>query len=245
MYSLRWPYWEELDLYHPRWNLRDLQVAEERYARFCSKSALTAQLPRWNPIYAPLSGISGVATCKMTLRVIRSVLFYAISRDKPSESRAPETVLILALHLLFLALDICSQLRESSTLSVFATEVADASSYDYGEPSLLSLLVILKKLHKRDGVSLLDVGSCDLSSLIESLLKKFAELNHSCMVKLQQLAPELVNHMAQSALKSDIGSSRGGSDGEKHKAKARQRQAAIMVGCKAEWHIASSVNCLV
>ncbi|KAK4766943.1 hypothetical protein SAY86_014694 [Trapa natans] len=245
MYSLKQPYWKELDLYHLCWNPRDLQVAEERYARFCSFSALTTQLPRWTPIYAPLSRISGVATCKMTLQLIRSVLFYAILNDKPSESRAPESVLVPALHLLSLALDICFQLRESGTsmfyggnslpIVTFATEeVAHQSSYGFGELSLLSLLVILKKFHNHDGEHLLDVGSVDLLSLTESLLKKFAELDSSCMVKLQQLAPELVNHMAQSALDIGLGISRAGSDCKKHKAKAQERQDAIMAKMRAE-----------
>ncbi|XP_031396412.1 E3 ubiquitin-protein ligase PRT6 [Punica granatum] len=245
MYSLRWPYWKELDLYHPRWNSRDLQVAEERYARFCSVSAVTAQLPRWTPIYAPLSRIAGVATCKMILQIIRAVLFYAVLNDKPSESRAPDTVLIPALHLFSLALDICFQLRESNKLLsyvgdslpilAFATEeVADGLAYGFGELSLLSLLVMLKKLHKRDGESLADAGSCDLSSLVENLLKKCAELDSSCMTKLQQLAPELVNQLSQSALNIDMGSSGSASDGEKRKAKARQRQAAIMAKMRAE-----------
>ncbi|KAJ0566828.1 putative carboxypeptidase U [Helianthus annuus] len=58
MYQLRLQYWKELDLYHPRWNSRDLQVAEERYMRFCNVSALTNQFPKWSKIYPPLNGFS-------------------------------------------------------------------------------------------------------------------------------------------------------------------------------------------
>lgn len=179
----------------------------------------------------------------MTLQVIRAVLFHAVFNDRPSESRAPDTVLIPALHMLSLSLDVCSQLRESNTISfnsgnslpvlAFATEeVDDGLTHGFGELNLLSLLVMLKKLHKRGG-GLLDVGSCDLSSLIESLLKKCAELDSRCMAKLQQLAPEFINNMAQSPSNIHAVSSRLGSDGEKYKAKARERQAAIMVGCEA------------
>src|ERR1044072_4873909 len=100
MYSLRWPYWKELDLYHPRWNSKDLQVAEERYLRFCSVSALTTQLPRWTKIYPPLKEIARIATCKVVLQIIRAVLFYAVVTFKSAESRAPDGVLLPALHLL-------------------------------------------------------------------------------------------------------------------------------------------------
>ncbi|XP_058099239.1 E3 ubiquitin-protein ligase PRT6-like isoform X1 [Magnolia sinica] len=106
-YSLRKSYWKELDLYHPRWNSRDLQVAEERYLRFCKVSALTIQLPQWTKIFYPLSTISNIATSKAVLKIVRTVLFYAVFTDNSSVSRAPDGVLLTALHLLSLALDIC------------------------------------------------------------------------------------------------------------------------------------------
>ncbi|KAK4749367.1 hypothetical protein SAY87_026816 [Trapa incisa] len=244
-YSLRSPYWKELDLYHPHWNLRDLQLSEERYVRFCNESPLTAQLPRWTSIYEPMARVSGVATCRMTLEIIRAVLFHAVLNDKPSESRAPDTVLILALHFLSLSLDVCFQMRASNPISfnigdslpilALAIEVVDDGlACGFGEMSLLSVLVMLKKLHKRDGGSVLDVGSCDLSSLIESILKNFAELDSRCMAKLQKLAPELVNNVAQSPSNIHAASSRLLSDDEKRKAKARERQAAIMAKMRAE-----------
>ncbi|KAK4749368.1 hypothetical protein SAY87_026817 [Trapa incisa] len=88
---------------------------------------------------------------------------------------------------------------------------------------------MLKKLHKREGGSLLDVGSCVLSSLIQSILKNFAELDSRCMTKLQKLAPELVNNVVQSPSNIHAASSRLVSDDEKCKAKAQERQAAIMI----------------
>jgi hypothetical protein len=149
MYSLRWTYWKELDLYHPRWNSRDLQVAEERYFRFCSVSALTSQLPRWTKIYPPLKEVAKVATCKVVLQIIRAVVFYAVFTDKWAESRAPHGVLLIALHLLSLALDICYQQRESSDQSCSSTgdvvpilaysveEIWEGLNYGAGETKLV------------------------------------------------------------------------------------------------------------
>ncbi|KAI3442939.1 E3 ubiquitin-protein ligase [Psidium guajava] len=245
-YSLRWPCWKELDLYHPHWNSRELQLAEERYARFCSVSALTAQLPRWTSIYEPLRGIAGIATCRVTLQLIRSVLFYAVFSDKARDSRAPDGVLIVALHLLSLAVDICFQQRESGDrtwlngdqnpmLSFVAEEVNEGLSYGVGKISLLSLLVLLMKLHKRERLgNQMDAYGSDLSHLIESLLKRIAEIDPYCMNELQQLAPEVFNQVPQSILDSDNGSSGSPSNEGKHRAKARERQAAIMARMRAE-----------
>ncbi|KAK2414345.1 E3 ubiquitin-protein ligase PRT6 [Trifolium repens] len=114
MYSLRWSFWKELDLYHPRWNSKDLQVAEERYLHFCSVFALTTQLPKWSNIYPPSKAIVRIATCKVVLEIIRAVLFYAVVTFNFAESCAPDSVLLPALHLLSLSLDICSQQKENS-----------------------------------------------------------------------------------------------------------------------------------
>lgn len=114
-YSLRNEYWRELDLYHPRWSSRDLQVAEERYSRFCKASAVAVQLPRWRKPFYPLENISQIATSKEVLQIIRAVLFYAAFSISSSESRAPDGVLFTALHLLALGLDICSSNTSKST----------------------------------------------------------------------------------------------------------------------------------
>ncbi|GAV69454.1 zf-UBR domain-containing protein [Cephalotus follicularis] len=244
MYSLRWTNWKELDLYHPRWNSRDLQVAEERYLRFHSVSALTTQLPRWTTIYPPLKGIARVATCKPVLQIIRAVLFYSVFTDKSSESRAPDNVLITALHLHSLALDICFQHKESmdrsSQVGDFTPMLAFAGEeigekYGAGKQSLLSLLVILMRIHKKENVnSFLEAGNFSLSSLTEHLLKKFAEIHPGCMTKLQELAPEVVSHISQSIPNSDANVLGSASDSEKRKAKARERQAAILAKMRAE-----------
>lgn len=244
MYKLRLAYWKELDLYHPRWNSRDLQVAEERYLRFCNVSALMNQLPKWTKIYPPLSGLAKVATCKTVLQIIRSVLFYALFTDKLMESRAPDGVLITALHLLSLALDIAQAQIESQSggfdnsipLLVFAGEEISTGLNDgYDDQSLLSLLVSLMRINKKENVyNFVESGGFDLSSLIKNLLQKFAELDAGCLTKLQILAPEVVNQLPYSKPSSDVNNSSPISDSEKRKAKARERQAAIMEKMKAQ-----------
>ncbi|TKY66027.1 E3 ubiquitin-protein ligase PRT6 [Spatholobus suberectus] len=242
MYSLRWPFWKELDLYHPRWNSKDLQVAEERYLRFCSVSALTTQLPQWTKIHPPLKGIARIATSKVVLHIIRAVLFYAIFAFKPSESRAPDSVLLPALHLLSLSLDISFQQKESSEntchdvaqlpILAFSGEIIETS---FGEQSLLSLLVSLMEMHKKENAdNFVEAGGCSLSTLIESLLKKFAEIDSRCMTMLQNLAPEVVSHISECVPTRDSSVSSLASDSEKRKAKARERQAAIMEKMRAQ-----------
>lgn len=246
MYSLHWKYWKELDLYHPRWSLRDLQVAEERYLRSCGVSALTSQLPKWTKVYPPFKGLTRIATCKTVLQFIRAVLFYSVFAEISTKSRAPDSVLLSALHLLALALDICFQQKESSDQSFYARdsiplllfaaeEIDEGLAYGFGRQSLLSLLILLMKMHKKGGrENLLEAGSCNLSSLVESLLKKFSEIDCHCMGKVQQLAPEILGYLPQSVPTSNTNRSGGTSDSEKRKAKARERQAAILEKMRAE-----------
>lgn len=245
-YSLQWAYWKELDLYHPRWNSRDLQVAEERYLRFCGVSALTTQLPRWSKIYSPLKGVARIATCKAVIQIVHAVLYYAVFTDESTESRAPDTVLITALHLLSLALDICFQQKDSNDRSCYdgdsipllayaGEKVDEGLNYGAGEQSLVSLLVLLMRMHKKESSdNFLEAGNCNLSSLIESLLKKFAEIDSRCMTIIQQLAPETVSHLSQSFPNGETNILRSPSDSEKRKAKARERQAAILEKMRAE-----------
>ncbi|XVE61882.1 hypothetical protein DITRI_Ditri06bG0074600 [Diplodiscus trichospermus] len=255
MYSLRWAYWKELDLYHPRWNSRDLQAAEERYLRFCGVSAMTTQLPRWTKIYPPLEGVARIATCRVTLQIIRAVLFYAVFTDKFTESRAPDGILMTALHLLSLALDICLQqngssgvehhIGDSNSMLAFAgEEIGESLDYAAGKQSLLSLLVALMRMHRQENEnSYLESSSCSFSPLIESLLKKFAEVDSNCLTKLQQLAPEVVCHLSKSISNSDKSTSGSASNSEMRKAKARERQAVILAKMKAEQSkFLSSIN---
>ncbi|XP_023539127.1 E3 ubiquitin-protein ligase PRT6-like [Cucurbita pepo subsp. pepo] len=246
MYSLHWKYWKELDLYHPRWSLRDLQIAEERYLRSCGVSALTSQLPKWTKIYPPFRGLARIATCKTVLQIVRAVLFYSVFTEKSTKSRAPDSVLLTALHLLALALDICFMQKESSNQSLYARdsiplllfadeEIDEGLTCGFGRQSLLSLLILLMKMHKEEGrENLLQAGSCNLSSLVGSLLKKFSEIDSCCMGKLQQLAPEILGYRTQSVPSSNTNSPSATSDIEKRKAKARERQAAILEKMRGE-----------
>ncbi|KAK8532004.1 hypothetical protein V6N13_131353 [Hibiscus sabdariffa] len=246
MYSLRWAYWKELDLYHPRWNSRDLQVAEERYLRFCGVPAMTTQLPKWTKIYPPLEGVAKIATCRETLKIIRAVLFYSVFTDKSTESRAPDGILMTALHLLALALDIYLQqnrsggverhIGDSNSILAFASEeITESLNYGAGKQSLLSLLVALMRMHRQDNVkSYMESSNCNFSPLIESSLKKFAEVDSQCMTKLQQLAPEVVSHLSESMSSTERSTPGSASDSVMRKAKARERQAAIMAKMKAE-----------
>ncbi|KAK8632266.1 hypothetical protein V6N13_072661 [Hibiscus sabdariffa] len=203
MYSLRWAFWKELDLYHPFWNLKDLQVAEERYLHFRGVSAMTTQLPRWTKIYPPLEGIARIATCRVTLQIIRAVLFYFV-------------------------------FTESRSLDAFASEGISESLNDAaGKQSLLSLLVALLRMHRQENKkSYLESSNCSFSYLIESLLRKFAEVDAMCMNKLQELAPEVVIHVSKSP-NSDRTTSSSASNSELHKAKAREKQAVMLAKMKA------------
>lgn len=246
MYKLRLEFWKQLDLYHPRWNSRDLQIAEERYLHFCQASALTSQLPKWTNIYKPFDGIAGIATCKVVLQIIRAVLFYAVYTNKSNPTRAPDSVLLTALHLLSLALDICFQKRESGNvlgsagnvfpiLAFAGEEVFVRHANGSGNESLLSLLVASMRLHgKERSDNFSEAGSFNFSSLIENLLKKLAELDSRFMTELQRLAPEVVSHLSHSAF--DSGTHQGGpvSEVDKLKAKARERQASILEKMRAQ-----------
>ncbi|KAM7464065.1 hypothetical protein LguiA_032186 [Lonicera macranthoides] len=247
MYKLRLSYWKELDLYHPRWNSRDLQVVEERYMRFCNVSALTSQLPKWAKVYHPFKGLARLATCKTVLQIIRAVLFYAVFTDKMAASRSPDVVILAALHLLSLSLDVCYVHKESGDRSCYVGDVIPVLAFAGEEirtgisnnrsdgQSLLSLLVSLMKKHRNENpASFLESGNFHLSSLIENLLKKFAELDSGCMANLRQLAPEVVNHLLPSIPYSDANIMGTASDADNRKAKARERQAAIMEKMRAQ-----------
>ncbi|XP_074582392.1 E3 ubiquitin-protein ligase PRT6 [Curcuma longa] len=260
-YSLRRAYWNELDLYHPRWNYRDLQIAEERYFRFCKVSARNVQLPRWTNTYPPLATISGIATSKAVLEIVRAVFFYAAFTDVSLMSRAPDGVLITALHLLSLALDICCSLSNASTsnflsddglfmevshnqedlppLLAHATDVLDLTSLPELElgknQNMLSLLVLLMRKYKDEGDrDYSEMRHCNISSLIETLLKKFAELSNDCLIFLQKLAPKVVCQILKQSAQVPPESSTSSSDVVERRAKARERQAAIMEKMRAE-----------
>ncbi|KAL5973314.1 hypothetical protein ACLOJK_029964 [Asimina triloba] len=257
-YSLRKSQWKELDLYHPRWNSRDLQIAEERYFEFCKVSALTVQLPHWTQIFYPLSSISTIAISKAVLKIIRIVLFYAVFTDKSSVSRAPHAALVTALHLLSLALEICCvhkqvsvhkhsgshsydqsctsnpfSMEESIPLLAYACEEINIGSSSepvfWKRESMITLLVLLmRKYRKENEYGPMDASQCNFSALIENLLKKLSELNAVCMTKLLRLAPDVVNYLSKDAPKDGMQTSAMSSDVEERKARVRELQAAVL-----------------
>ncbi|CAA0842859.1 E3 ubiquitin-protein ligase PRT6 [Striga hermonthica] len=243
MYKLRSSYWRELDLYHPRWNLRDQQAAEERYLRFCNVSASATQIPRWTKIYHPLKGIARIATCKTLLHIVRAVLFYAVFTDKSAASRAPDSVLLTALHLLALALNVCQLCKESGDPLCYAGNVfpilafagEEICTIKYGEHSLLSLLVLLMRMHEKEAArNITEAGSFDLSSLISSLIKSLVELEPDCMNRLQKLTPQLADQFSYSIISDSAKDMDLTSDSEKRKEKSRERQAAILEKMRAQ-----------
>ncbi|KAL8504680.1 hypothetical protein ACS0TY_016023 [Phlomoides rotata] len=243
MYKLRSSYWKDLDLYHPRWNLRDQQAAEERYLQFCNVSALTTQLPRWTKIYHPLRGIAKVAICKTLFQIVRAVLFYAVFSDQRTTPRVPDGVLLTALHLLALALNVC-QLHKGSgdplcnvgdVIPILAFTTEEIPMSKYGDQSMLSLLVILMRMHEKENAqNFTEADNFDLSSLISSLIKTLAELEPGCMIKLQKLAPHLANQFSHSISNDNPRDMDFSDDSEKRKARARERQAAIMEKMRAQ-----------
>ncbi|TVU21867.1 hypothetical protein EJB05_31538 [Eragrostis curvula] len=259
-YALRKTCWKELDLYHPRWNSRELQIAEERYYRFCNISALNAQLPQWTRVFSPLRDISKVATSKAVLQIVRAVLFYAVYKDTSSASRAPDNVLVTGLHLLWLALDICesesqiyanqcgmdivqhddeswvvlsSHTEEAFPILTYSAELVAPESGKIKKESMLTLLVTLMQKYKEESdITFSGAKYCNIPSLIENLLKKFAKLSKECMLTLRQMAPYVVPSTPDhTSSKESLGFS---SDSLEKKAKARERQAAIMAKMRAE-----------
>ncbi|XP_048561722.1 E3 ubiquitin-protein ligase PRT6-like [Triticum urartu] len=258
-YVLRKAFWKELDLYHPRWNSREIQIAEERYYRFCKVSALNAQLPQWTHVFSPLRSISKIATSKAVLQIVRAVLFYAVYTEASSVSRAPDNVLVMGLHLLSLALDICesesqmyadkygmdivqhdaeswvvlsSYAEETFPILTYSTESVSPESDKVKNESMLTLLVsLMRKYNEENDNTFSGSKYCNVPSLVESLLKRFAKLSKQCMSALRQMAPQVVPSIP------DHGSTKqnsGSPDLMDKKAKARQRQAAIMAKMKAE-----------
>lgn len=238
-YSLRREYWKELDLYRPRWNSRDLQIAEERYERICNACASNIQLPRWTKIYYPLYTLSRIATCKAVLQIVRTVFFYAYFSDNSSQSRAPDGVLLTALHLLSLAVDICyvhktNSLRDDVIpILAYACDEIDATetrdTYTWKNQSMISLLVSLMRKYKQDHEhNLMGESHCNFSLLIETLLKKIAELDSACLKCLLVLAPEVINQGLD--VTTDASWPKfSAHNADERKAKVRQRQAAMLV----------------
>ncbi|XP_044974725.1 E3 ubiquitin-protein ligase PRT6-like isoform X1 [Hordeum vulgare subsp. vulgare] len=229
-YVLREAFWKELDLYHPRWSSMELEIAKERYYRCCKVSALGAQLPQWTHVFSPLRSISKIATSKAVLQIVHAVLFYAVYTDTSSVSRAPDNVLVTALHLLSLALDICesesqmsadqygmdlvqhddeswvvlsSDAVEAFPILTYSTELVSPESDKLKKESMITLLVSLMHKEKNDST----FSGCNIPSLVESLLKRFAKLSKQCMSAVRQMAPQVLPSIPEHAsAKQNLGS---------------------------------------
>ncbi|KAK1298843.1 hypothetical protein QJS10_CPB14g00607 [Acorus calamus] len=266
-YTLRKSYWKELDLYHPRWSSRELQIAEERYLQLFKVSPQTSQLPLWTRVFQVLSPIYRIAMSKAVFMIIRAVVFYATFTEKTSVSRAPEGVLLTALHLLSLALDIrekqnthmgelggnagfsysdnqsCGRTsghdKYYCPLLLYASKEIDSGSTNQSDTgkheSMLSLLVLLLGRYKKENdLDNMDSRQSSVSSLIESLLRKFAELDVHCKSALSKLVPDLIAHLPQQPSHHTMQGLVVASNAEKRKAKKREHQAAILEKMRVE-----------
>lgn len=267
-YVLRDDCWCELDLYHPRWIPRELQLAEDRYLRACKASAVFAQLPRWKQPFEQLEKLGRIVLTSRVLDMLRSVFFHAAFAENPSESRSPEGLLFSALHLLALALDVSSA-YQSKTAAKNAPSSANGSStptdqnYEMSSPllvgavervkvgradgsmmeepqSMLSILVTLcRKNSTGDPMATSDIGNYSVGGLTKTLLRRFGELSHKCMVEIQSLAPEIFQLSPTPGATFWIGASGDNylkdntlvPELDRSRSMARERQAAAMVGC--------------
>ncbi|KAI3876298.1 hypothetical protein MKX03_001545 [Papaver bracteatum] len=232
-YSLRLRFWKDLDVYHPRLSPQDAQTAEAGFIdMYADGDPAMALGPKWEDIFEPLSGICNIATSGSLLKIIRAVLYY--SSLKPFES--PKVVLI-SLHLLSLGLDICNmkiisreEKEDALPLLALATEeISGGPSVGFDaakKKTLLSLLVSMTRMHKQ---STFEAGKYDLSSLISSILEKFASLSVSCATELKILEAEVDTRFSMhSSPNSDSSNLSSSSVAEERKLKARARQADIM-----------------
>lgn len=273
-YVLRDDCWCELDLYHPRWSPRELQLAEDRYLRACKSPAVFAQLPRWKQPFKQLQNLGRIIISSRVHDMLRSVFFHAAFAENLSESRSPEGLLFSALHLLALALDVCAAYQSKSAtedaisgapladssndrenflpLLLGAVEMVNVGRADGSmmeEPqSMLSLLVLLlRKDSTRDNLETSDIGNYSVGGLIKNLLQRFAELNQSCMVALELLAPEIflrVSTAGATFWPAVSGDSYRPDDSsapqlDRTRSMARERQAAVMVS----YHMALDWSC--
>ncbi|XP_078178382.1 proteolysis 6 isoform X3 [Carex rostrata] len=247
-YSLKKEHWKELDLYHPRWNSRDLQAAEERYFRFCRISPLNSQIPKWTQVFNPLNHIRKIATAPATLEIVRAVLYYSVCGELAPVSRAPENVLVVALHLTSLALQICeleskSQLGSESLPFLKHASEEFGSEKDFGrKQSLVSLLCVLRRRYKEENENGSGTGHgigkfSNVLGLIEDLLKKFAAMSGECMAVVREVMPDLIVDMmgpSGQGVSSTSRTSMGSDSYSDKKVKARERQAAILAKMRAE-----------
>lgn len=74
-----------------------------------------------------------------------------------------------------------------------------------------------------------ETRQCNISSLIETLLKKFVQLSAACKAEIRKLEPELIYDISQQHSNTAMENSALDSGFQEQKARIRERQAAILV----------------
>ncbi|KAJ4782433.1 E3 ubiquitin-protein ligase UBR3 [Rhynchospora pubera] len=247
IYSLKKEHWKELDLYHPRWNSEYLEAAKERYFQFCKTSPLNSQIPKWTQIFNPLNHIRQIATSRATLEIVRAVLYYSVCGELAPVSRVPESVLVVALHLTALALQIC-ELESKPPPDTASFSFLKQASEEFGsdedsgqKQSLVLLLCELRQRYKEEnggnGTGHGNDKFCNVLGLIEDLLKKFVAMSGDCMTVVREVTTDLIVDLMGPSGQGEVGGSKSGMASNSSldkKAKARERQAAILAKMRFE-----------
>jgi hypothetical protein len=174
---------------------------------------------------------------------VRAVLYYSVCGELAPVSRAPENVLVAALHLSSLALQICeleSKSKPDSESFSFLKYASEefSSEKDFGrKQSLVSSLCVLRRRYKEENETGSGTGHghgkfCNVLGLIEDLLKKFVAMSEECMAVVREVTPDLIVDMIGPSSQSVGSGSRftvGSGSSLDKKAKVRERQAAILV----------------
>lgn len=145
------------------------------------------QLPRWKKPFAPLQTMGRFVISARVHDTLRSVFFHAAFSENLSDSRAPEGLLLAALHLLALALDVCAlsvkpghdgsgdvQMSGEGAAGCKMPDVEDCNSNrceGSEEPPLLARSIERVSVHGADGNVMAEGHS--LLSLLVVLFRKY------------------------------------------------------------------------
>eukprot|EP00897_Mesotaenium_endlicherianum_P006160 jgi/Mesen1/5572/ME000281S04633 len=198
-YWLKKECWRELDLYHPRWNPRDLQKAEERYQRALQLAPVAEQARRWRAPLGPFEGLREIATSALVCQVVQAVLYHALLDPPGGASKAPDGVLHVALHLLALALDACQSAsgplpsggwdlhtQPSASLAGGNATSAPTGGSIGGNAAAAPTPAILKHAQLKVYVAV------SQGTTAFCLFWTMAALDEGCLAALEQLAPEIL-----------------------------------------------------
>eukprot|EP00850_Spirogloea_muscicola_P017096 SM000143S00761 [mRNA] locus=s143:215929:225527:- [translate_table: standard] len=255
-YTLKKECWRELDLYHVRWSPRELQRTQDRFQEVLGIPASTSQLPTWQDPTPPLSSLWQIATTSGVYKMVVSVLFHAQAVDAQgvSTSRAPDHVVLAALHLLALGLSACKaavgkQLIRAQEVPLVSRAAEYVTVQEvrgrHGSCSLLSLLADLQRKWAdrsfangqlsriaNDGGGRLEEGERgELAQLAARLLKELTVLSKACRREAEELAPDIVGVCTDSPTVTGMAASSppaGSVEGDRRKMLAKMRQAEAM-----------------